>query len=77
MLSTLNGKEQPQYQAQNDPCYKAALLHLSTLTFMYMMQIGNEQFHHDPVLSGTKDLQELSKTRDIVSARRPNFGAGY
>ena len=32
-----------------------------------MMQIGNEQFYHDPVLCGTNDLQELSKTHDIVS----------
>ena len=34
---------------------------------LHMMQIGNEQFYHDPLLSGTNDLQELSKTHDIVS----------
>ncbi len=32
-----------------------------------MMQIGNEQFYHDPLLSGTNDLQELSKTHEIIS----------
>jgi hypothetical protein len=32
-----------------------------------MMEIGNEQFYHDPLLSGTNDLQELSKTHDMVS----------
>ena len=31
------------------------------------MQIGNEQYFHDPLLCGTNDLQELSKTHDIVS----------
>ncbi len=32
-----------------------------------MMQIGNEKFYQDRVLCGTNDLQELSKTHDIVS----------
>jgi len=32
-----------------------------------MMEIGNEQFCHDPLLSGTNDLQELSKTHAMVS----------
>lgn len=31
------------------------------------MQIGNEQYFHDRLLCGTNDLQELSKTHDIVS----------
>ena len=34
---------------------------------LHMMQIGNEQFCHDPLIDGTNDLQELSKTHDIVS----------
>lgn len=33
----------------------------------HMMQIGNEQFYHDPMLCGTNDLQELAQTHDIVS----------
>jgi len=31
------------------------------------MQIGNTQFYHDPLQCGTNDIQELSKTHDIVS----------
>ena len=31
------------------------------------MEIGNEQFYHDPLVRGTNDIQELSKTHDIVS----------
>ena len=34
---------------------------------MHMMEIGNEQFYHDPLVHGTNDIQELSKTHDIVS----------
>lgn len=44
---------------KNDPKDAQVILH--------MMQIGNEQFYHDPLLNGTNDLQELSKTHDIVS----------
>lgn len=44
---------------KNDPKDAQVILH--------MMEIGNEQFYHDPLLSGTNDLQELSKTHDIVS----------
>ena len=44
---------------KNDPKDAQVILH--------MMQIGNEQFYHDPMLCGTNDLQELSKTHDIVS----------
>lgn len=44
---------------KNDPKDAQVILH--------MMQIGNEQFYHDPMLSGTNDLQELSKTHDIIS----------
>ncbi len=43
---------------KNDPKDAQVILH--------MMQIGNEQFYHDPMLCGTNDLQELSKTHDIV-----------
>ena len=32
-----------------------------------MLRIGAEQFYHDPLIRGTNDLQELSKTHDIVS----------
>ena len=34
---------------------------------LHMMQTGNEQFYHDPLLSAMNDLQDLSKTHDIVS----------
>lgn len=44
---------------KNDPKDAQVILH--------MMQIGNEQFYHDPPLCGTNDLQELSKTHEIVS----------
>jgi transposase len=44
---------------KNDPKDAQVILH--------MMQVGNEQFYHDPMLCGTNDLQELSKTHDIVS----------
>lgn len=44
---------------KNDPKDAQVILH--------MMQIGNEQFYHDPIFCGTNDLQELSKTHDIVS----------
>jgi transposase len=33
----------------------------------HMMEIGNEQFYHDPLVRGTNDIQELSKTHDILS----------
>jgi transposase len=44
---------------KNDPKDAQVILH--------MMKIGNEQFYHDPLLCGTNDLQELSKTHEIVS----------
>ncbi len=44
---------------KNDPKDAQIILH--------MMEIGDEQFYHDPLLCGTNDLQELSKTHDIVS----------
>lgn len=44
---------------KNDPKDAQVILH--------MMQIGNEQFYHDPFVHGTNDMQELSKTHDIVS----------
>lgn len=34
---------------------------------LHMLRIGAEQFYHDPLIRGTNDLQELSKTHDIVS----------
>ncbi|WP_289034211.1 IS110 family transposase [uncultured Roseibium sp.] len=47
---------------KNDPKDAQVILH--------MMEIGKEQFYHDPLLSGTNDLQELSKTHDIVSTSK-------
>ncbi|AGI67665.1 IS110-family mobile element-associated protein [Octadecabacter antarcticus 307] len=44
---------------KNDPKDAQVILH--------MMEIGNEQFYHDPLVRGTNDIQELSKTHDIVS----------
>jgi transposase len=44
---------------KNDPKDAQVILH--------MMEIGNEQFHLDPLLCGTNDLQELFKTHDIIS----------
>ena len=44
---------------KNDPKDAQVILH--------MMEIGNEQFYHDPLVCGTNDIQELSKTHDIVS----------
>ena len=34
---------------------------------LQMMEIGNEQFYHDPLVCGTNDIQQLSKTHNIVS----------
>jgi transposase len=45
--------------AKNDPKDAQVILH--------MMEIGNEQYYHDPLVCGTNDIQELSKTHDIVS----------
>jgi hypothetical protein len=44
---------------KNDPKDAQVILH--------RMEIGNEQFYHDPLVRGTNDIQELSKTHDIVS----------
>ncbi len=44
---------------KNDPKDAQVILH--------MMEIGNTQFYHDPLTCGTNDVQELSKTHDIVS----------
>lgn len=44
---------------KNDPKDAQVILH--------MMEIGNTQFYHDPLVCGTNDIQELSKTHDIVS----------
>ena len=34
---------------------------------LYMLEIGAVQFFHDPLVVGTADIQELSKTHEIVS----------
>jgi len=44
---------------KNDPKDAQVILH--------MMRIGAEQFYHDPLVHRTNDIQELSKTHDIVS----------
>jgi transposase len=44
---------------KNDPKDAQVILH--------MMEIGNEQYYHDPLVCGTNDIQELSKTHDTVS----------
>jgi transposase len=44
---------------KNDPKDAQVILH--------MLRIGAEQFYHDPLVRGTNDIQELSKTHDIVS----------
>jgi transposase len=44
---------------KNDPKDAQVILH--------MLRIGAEQFYHDPLIQGTNDIQELSKTHDIVS----------
>ena len=53
---------------KNDPKDAQVILH--------MMQIGNEQYFHDPMLCGTNDLQELSKTHDIVSRSKTELWHG-
>ena len=44
---------------KNDPKDAQVILH--------MMRIGAVQFYHDPLVRGVNDIQELSKTHDIVS----------
>ena len=44
---------------KNDPKDAQVILH--------MLQIGAVQFFHDPLLAGVNDIQELSKTHEIVS----------
>ena len=44
---------------KNDPEDAQVILH--------MLEIGAVQFFHDPLVVGTADIQELSKTHEIVS----------
>lgn len=44
---------------KNDPKDAQVILH--------MLEIGAVQFFHDPLTAGTNDIQELSKTHEIVS----------
>ncbi|MBG6146083.1 transposase [Labrenzia sp. EL_142] len=44
---------------KNDPKDAQVILH--------MLEIGAVQFFHDPLVNGTADIQELSKTHEIVS----------
>jgi transposase len=41
--------------------------HKDAQVILHMMRIGAEQFYHDPIVHGTNDIQELSKTHDMVS----------
>ncbi len=41
---------------------------------LHMLRIGAEQFYHDPLVRGTNDLRELSKTPDIVSRSKTELG---
>lgn len=44
---------------KNDPKDAQVILH--------MLEIGAVQFFHDPLVTGTADIQKLSKTHEIVS----------
>ena len=44
---------------KNDPKDAQVILH--------MLEIGAVQFYHDPLVTGTADIQELSKAHEIVS----------
>lgn len=44
---------------KNDPKDAQVILH--------MLEIGAVQFFHDPLVTGTADIQEMSKTHEIVS----------
>lgn len=44
---------------KNDPKDAQVILH--------MLEIGAVQFFHDPLIAGTNDLHELSKTHEIIS----------
>ena len=44
---------------KNDPKDARVILHI--------MEFGNTQVYHGPMACGTNDIQELSKTHDIVS----------
>lgn len=44
---------------KNDPKDAQVILH--------MLEIGAVQFFHDPLIAGTNDIQELSKTHEIIS----------
>jgi hypothetical protein len=44
---------------KNDPKDAQVIFH--------MMEIGNEQFYHDPVVHGTSDIQKFSKPHNMVS----------
>lgn len=51
---------------KNDPKDAQVILH--------MLEIDAVQFCHDPLVTGTADIQELSKTHEIVSGQRPSSG---
>lgn len=51
---------------KNDPKDAQVILH--------MLEIGAVQFFHDPLVTGTADIQELSKTHEIFRARRLSCG---
>lgn len=49
---------------------------LDAQAILHIMETGNEEFFHDRPLSGTNDLQELSKTTTWYLARSPSSGTG-
>ncbi len=50
---------------KNDPKDAQVILH--------MLEIGAVQFFHAPLVVGTADIQELSKTHEIVSHSKPEL----
>ena len=50
---------------KNDPKDAQVILH--------MLQIGAVQIFQDPMVAGTNNIQELSKTHDIVSRTKTEF----
>ena len=51
---------------KNDPKDAQVILH--------MLKIGATQSYCDPICSGINDIQELSKTHEVISKPRPSCG---
>jgi len=54
---------------KNDPKDAQVILH--------MLGIGATMVYQDPLAAGISDLQELSKTHEVVSKPRPSSGTDY